>query len=81
MSDNDPVPFDLLKFIRCSCKLSTENPCSSNVCTCRKHGLNCMIACENCQGENCTNVKVIEPEPQSIDSDDDESRNIFDLFA
>ena len=81
MSDKEPAPFDLLKFIQCNCKLTTNNPCSSNVCTCRKHGISCMIACGNCKGQNCTNVKVIKPELQSIDSDDEDVRNIFDIFA
>ena len=39
MTDKDPAPIDLLKFIPCNCKLTTTNPCSSNICTCRKHGL------------------------------------------
>ena len=74
MTDKDPAPIDLLKFIRCNCKLTTKNPCSSNICTCRKHGLSCMTACGNCHGQNCTNIKVTQPELQSIDSEDDESR-------
>ena len=81
MTDKDPAPIDLLKFIRCNCKLTTKNPCSSNICTCRKHGLSCMTACGNCHGQNCTNIKVTQPELQSIDSEDDESRNAFDLFS
>jgi hypothetical protein len=67
MTDKDPAPIDLLKFIRCNCKLTTKNPCSSNICTCRKHGLSCMAACGNCHGQHCTNIKVTQPELQSIE--------------
>ncbi len=44
MTDIDPAP--------CKCKLTTRNPCGSNTCSCRKHGL-----CGDCRGESCRNAK------------------------
>ena len=55
MTDLEPAPAGLLKFIRCKCKLSTANPCGNNTCSCRKHGLKCVTACGDCRGENCKN--------------------------
>ena len=57
MTDLEPVPENLLKFIRCKCKLSTAIPCGSNTCSCRKHGLKCVIACGDCRGESCRNAE------------------------
>ena len=57
MTDLEPAPESLLKFVRCKCKLSTTNPCGSNICSCRKHGLKCVTACGDCRGESCTNAK------------------------
>ena len=54
MTDLEPVPESLLKFIQCKCKLSTANPCGSNTCSCRKHGLKCITVCSDCR------VKVAE---------------------
>ena len=75
----EPVASEnLLKFIRCNCKLETKNPWSTN-CSCRKNGLHCVAACGNCRGENCTN------ENSKLEQDDTEDengceRNIFDIF-
>ena len=55
--DLEPAPESLLKIIQCKCKLSTANPCGSNTCSCRKHGLKCVIACGNCRGESCRNAE------------------------
>lgn len=52
-------PPDLLKIIRCGCK----GPCGKS-CTCRKAGLECAASCKECHGITCTNVPVIEPEPE-----------------
>lgn len=53
MTDLDPAPEGLLKFIRCKCKLSSKNPCGSNVCSCHKHGLKCVAACGDSHGKDC----------------------------
>ena len=58
MTDLDPAPGTLLKFIRCKCKVSTRNPCSSNVCSCQKHGLKCIVACGDCHGQNYQNTEL-----------------------
>ena len=29
------------------------------MCSCRKHGLKCVTACEDYQGENCNNAEEI----------------------
>ena len=67
MTDLDPAPQRLLKFIRCKCKLSTRNPCSSNVCFCRKHGLKCVVACGDCHGQNCQNTEILYEYPECSD--------------
>ena len=51
MTDHEPAPENLLKFVRCKCKLSTANPYASNTCSCRKHGLKCVTACGDYRGE------------------------------
>ncbi len=51
MTDLEPAPEFIIKFIRCKCKLSARSPCSSNVCSCRKHGLKCVSACGDCHGQ------------------------------
>ena len=33
ITDLEPAPYSLLKFIQCKCKLSTANPCGSNTCS------------------------------------------------
>ena len=55
--DGTVAPADLLKFIRCNCK-SLNNMCSSNHCTCKKYGLQCVAACGKCRGEICENIEV-----------------------
>ena len=42
------APDNLLQFIRCKCKSSSKNPCKSNLCSCRKNGLKCVVSCLNC---------------------------------
>ncbi len=58
ITDLEPAPEFIIKFIRCKCKLSARSPCSSNVCSCRKHGLKCVSACGDCHGQNCQNSEV-----------------------
>ena len=52
------APPEILKVIKCNCKLSTKNPCGTNVCSCRKNGIKCMPACGNCHGRDCNNRNV-----------------------
>ena len=50
------APDNLLKFIRCKCK----GGCKSANCSCKKHGLSCAVACQNCRG-CCENSQVKFP--------------------
>lgn len=68
MTDVDPAPENLLKFVRCKCLLSTKNPCGYNTCSCRKHGLKCVTACGHCRGESCRNaVGIVYEEDTELD--------------
>ena len=59
MTDINVAPENLLKFVRCKCKLSSKNPCGTNMCSCRRNGLKCVTACEDCRGESCNNAEEI----------------------
>ena len=59
MTDIAAAPETLLKFVQCKCKLSSRNPCGTNVCSCRKNGLKCVTACGDCRGQNCRNSEDI----------------------
>ncbi|GFR77728.1 hypothetical protein ElyMa_002244800 [Elysia marginata] len=56
-TDLPPAPELLLKMIRCNCK----SDCRSKRCTCRKHGLECSLACAECEGISCLNSPSPEP--------------------
>ena len=47
-----PTPESLLTVIRCSCKTN----CESRKCNCRKHGIECSIACGECRSISCWNA-------------------------
>ena len=64
MTDLNAAPESLLKFVRCRCKLSSKNPCGTNMCSCRKNGLKCVTACEDCRGESCKNAEEIFDEEE-----------------
>ena len=57
MTDLEPAPESLLKFVQCKCKLSTANSCGRNTCSCCKHGLKYATACGHCRGESCRNAE------------------------
>ena len=68
MTDLDPASNEILNVIRCKCKPSSKCHFITNACSCRKHGLSCVAACQECRGCDCTNsVKLIE----ESDSNDD----------
>ena len=50
-TDLDPASNELLRIVRCNC----QTDCSTLRCSCRKHGLNCSVACGNCRGSECCN--------------------------
>ncbi|KAK3102254.1 hypothetical protein FSP39_009938 [Pinctada imbricata] len=54
------APSTLLTVIRCKCK----NDCDTRRCSCRKHGLDCTLACSECRGQSCSNSQsIMEDEP------------------
>ncbi len=67
MTDLTPAPENLLKFVRCKCKLSSRNPCGTNACSCRKNGLKCVSACGDCRGEGCYNSEDASIEENDVD--------------
>ena len=75
----EPIaPEELLKFIRCNCKLESKKPCWTN-CSCRMNGLHCVAACGNCRGEGCTN-EAPKLEIDNTEDNNDFERNIFDIW-
>ena len=62
MTHLQPAPEALLRVVRCNC----SSDCSTMRCSCRKHNLDCSIACGQCRGSGCTNA------PQPDDDGDDE---------
>lgn len=67
-TDLPPAPQALLQVIRCNCKAD----CDSKRCTCRKHGLDCSIACGACKGVSCANSVLITEDtddPETLDED------------
>jgi len=62
MTDLPGYAKSLIRIVRCNC----TKDCSSMRCTCRKHNLECSIACGQCKGSGCTNSAQ-----QLLDSDDD----------
>ena len=71
MTDRAAAPEGLLKFVRCKCKLSSKNPCGTNLCSCRKNGLKCVTACGDCRGENCRNAQDIIYDVEDLELDDE----------
>jgi len=57
-TDLKAAPRDILNVISCRCRSSTgtRQQCSSTMCSCRKHGLQCVAACLHCNGEDCDNA-------------------------
>ncbi|OWF46189.1 hypothetical protein KP79_PYT26260 [Mizuhopecten yessoensis] len=53
-----PAPEQLMKMIKCNCKLN----CDTKRCTCRRNGLECSAACGECRGINCTNSNPVTAE-------------------
>ena len=57
-TDLEAAPGIVLNVIRCNCKLTSRNTCSTMLCSCKKHGLPCVTACGDCQGKNCHNISL-----------------------
>ena len=66
-TDLPPAPDFLLRYIRCNYKTD----CKSKACTCRKHGLDCSLACGECKGLSCDNSPKTEHTYEAVDFADD----------
>jgi len=80
MTDIEPAPDDLLKYVRCKCKASSRIPCSTNLCSCQKSGLNCVTACRDCRGEECQNAAPVHTEEDEILEDANNIETLFLIF-
>ena len=75
-----PVSADMQPVvIACKCKTTTKNPCSSQICSCCKHGMQYVAACKHCCGKECENVsqhtntcEASDGDESSFDDDDDD---------
>ena len=76
MTDLNVAPDNILCFIWYNCNISKKRQCSTNTCSCKKHGLVCVSACRNCNGIDC---EKCENEVDMDDFSDEEDRNIFDV--
>lgn len=63
--DGPVAPENVLNVICCKCK----GNCLSTLCSCRKHGLQCVTAYSQCHGTECTNVQV-----NALEGSDDDSK-------
>ena len=52
----EAAPKELLSVIRCCCK----GDCSTQRCTCRKHGIKCSVVCKTCNGISCINGQSVD---------------------
>ena len=69
MTDLSPAPDNISKSIRCNCNSSKKNPCTNNMCNCKRHGLICVSACGDCHGVDCENCQM----EIGIETDEDDS--------
>jgi len=67
LTDLAAAPDDILSVVRCKCKIEGRRPCTTQLCSCMKHGLSCVAACKNCNGEQCENTA--KPTSNLSDSD------------
>ena len=71
MTDLLPAPDELLRVIRCDC----TTDCSTAICSCRKHSLECSPACGQCRGIGCSNNTAADISDEDDDDDDDDDRS------
>ena len=84
LTDLPVAPEDLLKVIKCGCSITSSRPCSTQICTCFKHGLTCVPACKNCCGDQCENIEsqcTAEVSPNFSNSDEyDNNEDLEELI-
>ena len=73
-TDKEIAPENILNVVRCKCNLSSRRPCNTMLCSCRKHGLECVTACKNCHGTDCENVKI---DSDLLNFSDDEADSVL----
>jgi hypothetical protein len=71
-TDLEVAPSDILNVVRCKCRSDTQRSCTSQLCSCRKHGLLCVAACKNCNGEACENIEAAGVHMGDDDGDDND---------
>ena len=76
MTDLDPAPEELLKFVQCKCKVMSKSPCSTKLRSCLKHGRTCVTACSGCCGTECSNVSEATPDEEEWQ----ENANLFECL-
>ena len=69
MTDLNPAPEELLKFVRCKCKVTSKSPCTTKLRSCLKHGFTCVTACSGCHGTECRNVNEATPDEEEWEDD------------
>ena len=74
MTDLDHAPKELLKFVRCKCKVMSKSPCSTKLCSCLKHEPICATAGSGCRGTECSNVSEAIPDEEEWE----ENANLLD---
>ncbi len=72
LSQNDPVPPNLMDVIQCKCK-AKGNKCSSLACGCQKEQLSCTTYCNCLADDSCCNPYTIK------DRNEDEMQSIVDV--
>ena len=66
-TDMEPALESVLKFVPCKCKSTSKKVCCTNLCSCHKPGLKCMIVCGEYRGESYGNsVDLIEEDYDEI---------------
>ena len=68
-TDLQAAPEDVLKVVRCQCK-EGDKWCRTPMCSCVKHGLDCVAACKNCDGELCHNPSSEAPRGNDVENED-----------
>ena len=69
MTDLDPSPEELLKFVRCKRKVTSKSPCSTKLFSCLKQRLTCTTAGSGCRGTECSNVSKVIPDEEEWKED------------
>ena len=61
------APDDLLKLVRCNC----TGFCNKNICSCKRNGLLCTLACGQCKGISCRNCQPLQANAAEQSSSND----------